>query len=303
MMNEARLLRYSIADVERDTGVSKELLRQWERRYGYPQPGRDEHGDRSYTPDDVATLKLLRQLIDHGGRPRKLVGLPLPELEAEWVKLAVPPPENAAASGAEPLLAHLRGSDAEAVRAYLRLQLQRQGLAGFLLQAMAPISIAVGEAWARGELAVHQEHLYTEAIKVVLREEIGRLPATRQAPRVMLTTIPGEAHSLGLLMVEGLLRLNGCECVSFGVEMPFEEILRASERYGVDILVLSFSANCTPTDASIALLGLRQALAASVTIWAGGAGLRGVQLPVPGLQIFDRLDAIAPAVAEWRTRA
>ena len=34
-----------ISVVERETGIPKDLLRMWERRYGFPQPGRDAQGD------------------------------------------------------------------------------------------------------------------------------------------------------------------------------------------------------------------------------------------------------------------
>ena len=35
----------TISDVERDTGVAKETLRVWERRYDFPQPLRDPNGE------------------------------------------------------------------------------------------------------------------------------------------------------------------------------------------------------------------------------------------------------------------
>jgi len=34
---------YNISAVERDTGLSKDTLRVWERRYGFPKPLRDCH--------------------------------------------------------------------------------------------------------------------------------------------------------------------------------------------------------------------------------------------------------------------
>ena len=39
---------YNIAAVERDTGLSKDVLRMWERRYGFPVPERDANGERLY---------------------------------------------------------------------------------------------------------------------------------------------------------------------------------------------------------------------------------------------------------------
>ena len=39
---------WSIAEVERETGLAKDTLRVWERRYGFPVPSRDAAGERAY---------------------------------------------------------------------------------------------------------------------------------------------------------------------------------------------------------------------------------------------------------------
>ena len=49
---EASGLLLNISAVERETGLSKDVLRMWERRYGFPKPDRDENGERQYTPAD-----------------------------------------------------------------------------------------------------------------------------------------------------------------------------------------------------------------------------------------------------------
>src|SRR3954468_20027122 len=64
----------SIAAVERETGLSKDTLRVWERRYKFPSPSRDKLGERTYPPDQVEKLRLIKKLMDHGHRPSKLVG-------------------------------------------------------------------------------------------------------------------------------------------------------------------------------------------------------------------------------------
>ncbi|WP_300327741.1 MerR family transcriptional regulator, partial [Accumulibacter sp.] len=63
-----------IAVVERDTGIGKDTLRVWERRYGFPRPYRDASGDRLYPVDQVERLRLIRRLLDLGYRPGRLVG-------------------------------------------------------------------------------------------------------------------------------------------------------------------------------------------------------------------------------------
>ena len=62
---------FNIAAVERDTGLSKDVLRMWERRYGFPQPDRDSNGERCYPADQVERLRLIKRLMDAGHRPGK----------------------------------------------------------------------------------------------------------------------------------------------------------------------------------------------------------------------------------------
>ena len=67
--------RFKIAAVERDTGLSKDVLRMWERRYGFPMPVRDEHGERCYPADQVERLRIIKRLMNQGYRPGKLISL------------------------------------------------------------------------------------------------------------------------------------------------------------------------------------------------------------------------------------
>ena len=60
-MNE---ISFTIANVEKETGLSKDTLRMWERRYGFPAPERDPGGDRVYPAAQVERLRLIKRLID-----------------------------------------------------------------------------------------------------------------------------------------------------------------------------------------------------------------------------------------------
>ena len=73
---------FNIAAVERDTGLSKDVLRVWERRYGFPVPDRDVNGERLYPADQVERLRLIKRLMDQGHRPGKLIAAPADELTA-----------------------------------------------------------------------------------------------------------------------------------------------------------------------------------------------------------------------------
>ena len=71
-----------ISAVERETGLSKDVLRMWERRYGFPKPGRDDNGERQYAAGEVTKLRTIKRLMDVGMRPGKIVGCTPAELTA-----------------------------------------------------------------------------------------------------------------------------------------------------------------------------------------------------------------------------
>ncbi len=65
----------SIASISLETGISKEVLRKWEERYGFPVPERDASGHRSYAAHQTVRLQLIKRLIDGGSRPAQVVPL------------------------------------------------------------------------------------------------------------------------------------------------------------------------------------------------------------------------------------
>src|SRR5512141_271250 len=70
-----------IREVVRITGLRREQLYMWQRRYGFPSPLRDPFGDRVYPPEQVARLKLIKQLLSEGWRAGAVVPLAEPALQ------------------------------------------------------------------------------------------------------------------------------------------------------------------------------------------------------------------------------
>ena len=293
---------FSIAAVERDTGLSKDVLRVWERRYGFPTPQRDVHGERLYPADQVERLHLIKRLMDQGHRPGKLVDSPLEALQA-----LTPRPGRTAGSAAaialpadlEPLLDLIRQHDSTGFRQAMQQRLARQGLAAFVQDTVAPLTVLVGTAWEAGTIAVFEEHLFTELTKRLLRQAIAGLPAASAGPRILLTSVPEEQHLLGLLMVEALLALEGADCIPLGTQTPLLDIARAAQAHGADIVALSFSVAFPHRQIGGLLEQLRQLLPAGVDIWAGGAGVARL-VPPPGVTRLAGLGEVAAALAEWQ---
>ncbi|HEY0825008.1 MAG TPA: MerR family transcriptional regulator, partial [Ramlibacter sp.] len=229
-----------IASVEQATGIARATLRIWERRYGFPQPGRDLRGERSYPDEQVRKLRLIADLMARGHRPGRLVQLSTQQLAA----LAGPAGSRAEGAGAtpsidDPVIAPLRAHDLRSVLRLLEDGVRDMGLEGFVTERMPGMNVNVGLAWARGELEVYEEHLYTEAVQQVLRTHIGRIEsAAPRGPRVLLATFPEEAHGIGLLMAQALLALSGCPCTSLGVRVPLQQIVSATSAFGAEAVGL-----------------------------------------------------------------
>lgn len=288
----------TIGEAERRSGVPKDTLRVWERRYGFPTPVRDGSGDRTYTLEQVEKLRLIRILIDHGHRPSKLAGRDIASLQSE---LSAPVPRRHSHSAwVVEALERLRARDVEGLRGLLIAALYAQGLDRFVIDKIAPLTAAVGEEWVAGKLEVFEEHLFTELLVRVLRGALERISGSAGgAPRILLTTLPGEPHGLGLLMAECLMALGGATCLPLGVETPIADVVRAADAHGADVVALSFSSMFAAASARRDLAGLRAALPAGTTLWAGGScpGLQGFELV--GLRILPDLAAIRDAVSDW----
>ena len=297
----------SIAAVERDTGIGKDTLRVWERRYGFPMPGRDANDERTYPMAQVEKLRVIKRLMDQGHRPGRIVAQSmeaLQHLSRGEASLQTRHAAEAVATHAllSPYIQMLQTQDHEGLRRELLKTLSQEGLTRLVTDVVAPLTSMVGDAWARGDLAVHEEHLYTECVGSLLRQAIVSIPkaASGGEPVVLLTTFPQEAHGLGLLMVESLLTLQGCRCVSLGTQTPVRDIAQAAIAHSVDVVALSFSVNMNTNHVVDGLVELNLLLPAAIGVWAGGAAPALRRRQIERVLVMHDLNAITEAVNHWR---
>lgn len=298
----------TIARVEWQTGLSKDTLRVWERRYGFPAPARDARGERLYPSDQVEKLRIISRLLDRGLRPGRLVGLPLGQL-ARHLEGERPGEERAS----EPASASLQGEMEEAIallgrcdeaglRTLFSRLLSQLGLQRFVIEFVANLNERIGDAWSSGRIVVAQEHLYSEQMQSVLRQGIGALYPAARGPWVLLTTLPAEQHQLGVLMAQACLAIEGARCVSLGAQTPAWDIAHVAEQHGFDVIGLSFSEAFKLNVAQGMLEDLRARVPPSIEIWAGGRVWKRARRPLPGVRLITELTQIPEALAAIRRR-
>jgi MerR family transcriptional regulator, light-induced transcriptional regulator len=294
-----------IGAIANEIGLTKDTLRVWERRYGFPLPLRSSGGERLYPQEQVTKLRLVKRLLDAGHRPSKVLPQSIARLQqlAEESGVGVDAPDTEL----DRLVELLRVGRYDDFRFELLKRATREGLARFVLDVAAPLTARVGNAWAAGTLQVYHEHLFSEALQVSLRSLMRPLSEALRGrgahPRVLLTTLPGEGHGLGILMAEAMLALADCECMALGTQTPQQDIVDAVLVHDIEIVGLSFAASM-PTQAVMnGLAELRAVLPPKVAIWVGGSSPALRRKLPDGVLNVAGLGPIDDAVAQWRHSA
>lgn len=290
----------AIGAVERDTGLSKDVLRVWERRYGFPLPERDANGERLYPLSQVERLRAIKRLMDAGHRPGKLLALSEADLDTLASRQNRPRRGDESGDLQRRVLDLVRSHDTLGLRQSLSLCLMKQGLQEFVVDSVAPLNRAVMEAWLRGELEVFEERAYGEQVQIVLRSAMLAGTFAAGSPRVLLASLPNEVNALGLMMVEALLAAEGVHCTSLGTQVPIPEIALAVTAYAADVVALSFSASFSSKQAIASLESIRSVVPESTAIWVGGELIRRLRRDIPGITQTGTLADMLAALRQWR---
>lgn len=317
----------SIADVARETGIQKDTLRVWERRYGFPTPLRDATGDRRYGVEQVNRLRQIKRLMDAGLRPGAVVSLSADVLDERLAELSAGAADARPATGRRRTSAQaidpaavlspaelsqwldwVREGAVDALHQALGQQALKHGLVRTIDQVAAPVAAAVGEAWATGQLTVYQEHVFTECLQRFMQEAVvaadRQHPPPRRSPKVLLTTLPGEHHTTGLLMAECMLALEGCERRSLGRDTPLTDVVQAVGQWQMDVVALSISALPVASNVWASLLQLRAVLPTTVAIWVGGSSPHLVRRrTLNGVDVLRSVEALGLQIQRWREQA
>lgn len=288
--------RFPIAAVEAATGIAKETLRAWERRYGFPTPVRDAAGERLYSAQQLQQLRAARQLIDRGARPGQIFINGVLDDAAAGIR------HSATDRGVERFadwFALLSAFRLDELGVQLQRELLRRGLPSFTSELLAPFVRAVGDAWQSGRITVAVEHAFTARVCALLQSALLSFPAAEPHPVIICATPAGERHGLGLLMAQAMLAEHGLRAIDFGVDLPVAEIAQAASASNADIVMLSFSAHFPHRQVPALLQQMASQLPSSTEIWVGGAGARTIRSK-GRLRSAQKLQDIPGWVADWQ---
>jgi methanogenic corrinoid protein MtbC1 len=291
----ARPALLSIGALSRATGLAVETLRTWERRYGFPVPDRKPSGHRAYPMTSVPRLRRIAAAVAQGHRAGDVVGASDDDLGALLGVLAVgaaPRPAAPAPGDADDLLALVARFDGEGLTRALNAEWCRLGPMAFLERRAAPLLHAVGTGWETGRLEVRHEHFLSERLCDLLRAY--RLPYDERARgwRIVLATLPGEAHAIGLQMAALVVAMHGCRVCYVGTGVPVRELASVARDVGAGAVGVSVSLASRGARTGTALAKLRRIVPRGTRLVIGGGG---APRRMAGATIIDDL----PGLADW----
>ena len=300
--------RHPIGVVAERTGLSPDLLRVWERRYGAVEPSRSLDGQRVYSDADVERLRLLRLAAMAGRSIGQVARLETEELarlvredEAARREVGHRTERAALASTSDDLeraLALARAVNALGLESFLRRSVAALGVPVFLDGVAAPLLRRMGDEWEAGRLTPAQEHVATAIVQRVLDGAIQFLVAPHDAPNLLLATPPGEQHKMGCVLAATAAAAEGWRVTYLGPDLPAAEIAAAAAAVGARVVGVSIVFVGERDRVLAELRNLRSRLSPSVSLVAGGAGavalapeLRGAGIHV-AQDLFELRDAL-----------
>jgi len=285
-----------IREVVRIAGLRREQLYMWQRRYGFPAPLRDSFGDRVYPPDQVARLKLIKQLLSEGWRAGAVVPLTESVLQSMLgltVEDPAPLPDEIE-TGVKLLAQHRIGE----LQNHLSKLLVTQGTRKFLEATLIPLNEAVHERVVRGEMENFQELRFADLAQRLLRDVTRLVRATREARHVLLATPPNDPNQLGLAILELLLFTEGVNCLTLGAGIPAQEIAGAAAAYTASVVVLLFDRGISGKIAGQEIRSLRGQLVRSIPLVVSGRAVNLLAKPIAEVQTAADFSTIMTMMRE-----
>jgi DNA-binding transcriptional MerR regulator len=255
-----------IGELSRRTGVSPELLRAWERRYGLFEPARSPGRFRLYSDADLARVETMKSNLERGLSAAEAARAAL----AAPQELSVPERPPAMDEAARALRVALDEFDEPGAQSAMDRLISGLSTEAFLRDVVLPLLRELGERWDRGDLTIAQEHFASGVLRGRLLA-LGRGWGRGSGPHAVLAAPPGERHDLGLLVFGLALRDHGWRVTLLGADTPIDTIADTARRVRPDLVVL---ATLMPSRLGSQGDALRE-LAAQWRVVISGAGASG----------------------------
>lgn len=289
-MNTHRIHR-----VAKLTGLSKDVIRVWERRFGLVKPSRSSNRYRGYSDEEVALLRYVKAQMEQGAT---IGSLAVEGHDALVARMRIATPVSAEEQKPhERLLDDLVGSldplDKAGFERRLNGAVAVIPFEEAVQRILLPLQRRVGELWHQGRLNIAVEHYVTKIIQQKLFSVMNQLSVNEFGPRILIACPEGETHEIGAQAVAYIAAIKGCHVYYLGPNLPSADLVTFCETIKPDLVLLSLT-EVRPEALALQQLKELELLATRWSVAVGGQGARamGDRLRETTIELLDDLTAL-----------
>lgn len=223
---------FTVSEVEERTGVPASSLRQWERRYGFPDPQRSASGYRYYSEQDLAAISRMRDMVADGVAPSRAAAIIRDEGQSP---AQVRSPEVLT----EELVAALQTYNLERAGTLYSEAVSLHPVDTVVLDVVRPVLVTIGDLWHEGKISVATEHFASNFLQERLRSLFWMAAGAARGPKVVVACAPLEQHEIGSLIIAIMLRRAGYRVLYLGADLPLADLVSLVRDESISAVLLS----------------------------------------------------------------
>ena len=291
---------YTISEAAERAGISVELLRAWERRYGIVAPQRTAAGYRLYDEAAIGRVRAMRGLVDEGWTPSAAAGslrdvadadLPVGTLVRDGST-----PEAETGQLVDRFVSAAAAMDTAALQSVLDEMGMRASFEPMADRYLFPALRALGDAWQAGDVSVAAEHAASAAVARWIGAAYDAAGSNRSDASPVLVGLPaGARHELAALAFATAARRAGLAVHYIGADLPATEWMRAARSTNAAVAVIGVPTTADAEAARAVARSLRRSVS-GLTVAFGGDGAAGM----PRQSVLA--DGLPNAVRDLRSR-
>ena len=288
---------YKIDHVAKLTGLSKHVIRSWERRFDLLNPERGGNRYRMYTQKDVDLLSYIKKELEEGFAIGELA-----KLGRDNLLLQMDHKKTILHSSNESPLVRVNDVLIDSLspfdkNKFVRALDEAVGLLSFdqvFLKILVPLLQRVGDLWHEGKIGVGEEHFVTHHVRQKFLSVINQIPVSDNGPKVVISCLPNDYHEMGAYIATYHCAINGCQVFYLGANMPVDGLREFCVLTSPDLILLACTKELEDFEAKSLADEYANKLLPICPVWSGGSAMVSLEkyFSKNGIDTLDSLNIL-----------
>jgi DNA-binding transcriptional MerR regulator len=238
------MIKYSIKDLEKITGIKAHTIRIWEKRYNIVEPSRTQTNIRFYSDEDLRHLMNVAILNKYGYKISNIQSMSVAEVNQSVIELSNQDIDND--HQVDNLVMAMIELDEQRFDKIITSSIIKHGFDYTFESLLHRFLEKIGVLWQTGSVNPAQEHFISQLIRQKLILAIdGQHDYTTNQKTFLLFLPEKEYHEIALLYLHFLIRKSGHAVIYLGQNVPLVNLKDIFEIHQIDYLLTSITSNLT----------------------------------------------------------